>query len=117
MRSCLKGKIFHLVGALVRSVTVWIAIDPCPFVFVCDFDPLGVNLTLYDLRTVCLQTGEPVADGRRIVMLNARGPLDDVPEPLAAFLRLVAGEDVKGDSFCDRVKAIIERKIADPEWM
>ena len=83
MRSCLKGKIFHLVGALVRSATVWIAIDPCPFVFVCDFDPLGVNLTLYDLRTVCLQTGEPVADGRRIVMLNARGLLDDVPEPLA----------------------------------
>jgi predicted transposase/invertase (TIGR01784 family) len=86
-------------------------------VFVCDFDPLGGGLSRYDLRTVCLQTGEPAADGRRIVMLNARGPLDDVPAPLAAFLRLVAGQEVEGDPFCDRVNAIIDRKVADPKWM
>ncbi|MEE1159532.1 MAG: hypothetical protein UHS51_08920 [Atopobiaceae bacterium] len=86
-------------------------------VFVCDFDPLYYNLSRYDLRTVCLQTGQPAADGRRIVMLNARGPLDDVPAPLAAFLRLVAGQEVEGDPFCDRVNAIIDRKVADPKRM
>ena len=79
--------------------------------------PLYYNLSRYDLRTVCLQTGEPAADGRRIVMLNARGPLDDVPAPLAAFLRLAAGQEVEGDPFCDRVNAIIDRKVADPKWM
>lgn len=93
------------------------AIRDSVVVFVCDFDPLGAGLSRYDLRTVCLQTGEPVSDGRRIVMLNAHGPLDDVPAPLAAFLRLVAGEEVEGDPFCDRVRAIIRRKVADPRWM
>ena len=29
--------------------------------------PLYYNLSRYDLRTVCLQTGQPAADGRRIV--------------------------------------------------
>ncbi|MEE1158040.1 MAG: hypothetical protein UHS51_01340 [Atopobiaceae bacterium] len=35
----------------------------------------------------------------------------------AAFLRLAAGQEVEGDPFCDRVNAIIDRKVADPKWM
>ncbi len=79
-------------------------------VFVCDFDPIGGGLSRYDQRTVCLQTGEPAADGRRIVMLNAKGERGDVPESLATFLR-----EVEGDDFCARVNAIIVVKVADPQ--
>jgi predicted transposase/invertase (TIGR01784 family) len=86
-------------------------------VFVCDFDPLGRGLRLYDCRTTCVQTEEAVPDGRRIVMLNSRGTEGEVPPSLGAFLRLVAGEDVRGDPFVDRVSANIEAKVSDPRWM
>jgi predicted transposase/invertase (TIGR01784 family) len=86
-------------------------------VFVCDFDPLGRGLRLYDCRTTCVQTEEAVPDGRRIVMLNSRGTEGEVPPSLGAFLRLVAGEDVRGDPFVERVSANIEAKVSDPRWM
>ena len=34
-----------------------------------------------------------------------------------AFLRFVAGEDVQGDPFVDRVSASIDAKVSDPAWM
>lgn len=85
--------------------------------FICDFDPLGHGLRLYDCRMTCAQTGETVADGRRIVLLNAHGSGDQIPESLAAFLRLVAGQRVEGDPFVDRVNDMIDKYVADPKWM
>jgi len=86
-------------------------------VFVCDFDPVGAGWRVYDCRTVCLQTGEAVADGRRLVLLNAHGTMGEVSSSLDAFLRFVGGEDVQGDPFVDRLNAIIDEKVADREWM
>lgn len=95
------------VSELRRSVVV----------FVCDFDPVGAGLRRYDCVTTCLQTGEPVGDGRRLVMLNARGSGDEVDPSLGAFLRAVAGEDVVGDPFVDGINAMIDAYVSDPEWM
>lgn len=95
------------VAGLRRSVVV----------FVCDFDPIGAGIRRYDCVTTCLQTGEPVSDGRRLVMLNARGSGDEVDPSLDAFLRAVAGEKVVGDSFVDSINAMIDAYFSDSEWM
>lgn len=94
-------------GELRRSVVV----------FVCDFDPLGAGVRRYDCVTCCLQTGEPVGDGRRLVMLNARGSGDEVDPSLDAFLRAVRGEEVEGDPFVDGIYATIDAYVSNPEWM
>ncbi len=88
--------------------------------FICDFDPLGDGLKVYDCRTCCMQTGKPIPDGRRIVALNARGTEGKVSERLDAFLRYVAGKDGDAeldDEFVSKINAIINRYITNPEWL
>ena len=85
--------------------------------FICDFDPLGKGLKRYDCRTCCLQTGEEINDRRALVLLNAKGEKGVVSPSLNAFLQYVAGKEVCGDPFVDRINQVIDRRVCDQRWM
>ncbi|MBR3316951.1 MAG: hypothetical protein IKG21_03900 [Atopobiaceae bacterium] len=86
-------------------------------IFVCDFDPFGKDLRLYDCRTTCIQTRDVVPDRRCSVYLSATATGGEVSDDLDAFLRYVRGEDVRGNAFVDGVREVVHSCLEDESWM
>ena len=55
-------------------------------IFICTFDPFGKGLLRYTFERVCLENGEPLNDGSKIIILNTKGTSNDISEELVHFL-------------------------------
>lgn len=85
-------------------------------VFVCDHDPYGEGIPVYDLERACLQRpAMAVRDGSHWRVLNARGWQDEPEEGLRMLLKYISTGDPSGDALACELDAAVDEVNRDPE--
>ena len=68
-------------------------------IFICDYDPLGMNLYRYTIVNQCQENGQIIQDGNHTIWLSTKGQnACDEPEELVEFLKYVDNPKKLNDS-------------------
>ena len=86
-------------------------------IFICDFDPFGDGLPLYDTFMHCVQTGRVVDDGRRATYLNTTAKAEGDLGHLIRYVTGEADEDEWDDPLARGIVEELEKAKNNPEWM
>lgn len=91
-------------------------------IFICNFDPVGLEYSKYRFKTISPDNHVIVLDdGRTIILLNSYGKDENLNQGLRNFLKLFKGEKVEGDDLIDRldkaVQDIKQRSDCRMEWI
>ena len=86
-------------------------------IFICDFDPFGEGLPVYDTLMHCVQTQRIVDDGRRATYLNTTADAEGDLGHLIRYITGEADEDEWDDPLARGIVEELEKAKNDPEWM
>lgn len=91
-------------------------------IFICNFDPIGLEYSQYRFKTISPDNHQIVLDdGRTIILLNSRGNDENLNQGLRNFLKLFNGHKVEGDDLIDRLDKAIndikQRSDCRMEWI
>lgn len=85
-------------------------------IFFTTFDPFGNGLKRYDCETMVTQTGEPLDDGSRIVVLSSKGTKGEVDPRIDAFLRYMEDATMQVDDFTRKVDRMVQELRSSDDW-
>ena len=68
-------------------------------IFICDYDPIGMNLYRYTIANQCIENGQIISDGNHTIWLSTKGQnACDEPESLVEFLQYVGNPEQSKDT-------------------
>ena len=85
-------------------------------IFICMYDPLGGNLPIYHIRSICLEDSSiPFDDEAEKVIVNVEGSRDNLSPELAAFFEYLKKQSI-GSEFTRALENEVEKARQHIEW-
>ena len=91
-------------------------------IFICDYDPIGMNLYRYTIANQCMENGQVISDGNHTIWLSTKGQnACDESEALVEFLQYVGNpvqsKDTQGSgTFVASLKKQIAAIKRNRDW-
>lgn len=85
-------------------------------IFICTFDPFGINLPVYRFSNVCSEDkGVGLDDETWKIFLNSTGTKENVSGDLKAFLEFLEGKNCE-NAFVKKLQKEVENAKSHEEW-
>ncbi len=103
----------------LESGTIYTELPNSYVIFICTFDPFKAGLSYYEFENVCVNMPDgslmSLQDGRKILMFNTKGKINNVNDDVLSFLNYVE-TGVISDEYTRKLDASVSRARKNKEW-